>query len=196
MEAPNNETRQRILDVADELFSARGFASVRLRDIASALGLKHTAIYYYMPGGKEQLFVEVMERSLHRHRAGMEAAIAAAEPDLRTQLLDVAHWLLLQPPMNLARMTASDFPAISPDNAQKLSRLIFDSLRLPIVAALEQARARGVVDLPDLGLAAITFVTLVETIHGDNAPYLATLEEKQAVIVGLTDMLLNGWLAR
>jgi AcrR family transcriptional regulator len=35
-ELPNNETRIRLLDRAEELFSARGYTAVRLRDIADA----------------------------------------------------------------------------------------------------------------------------------------------------------------
>jgi AcrR family transcriptional regulator len=37
MTGPNNQTYQRILEVAEALFSTRGYASVRLRDIASAI---------------------------------------------------------------------------------------------------------------------------------------------------------------
>ena len=112
-DAPPNLTLQRILDAAEAQFSERGYVPVRLRDIAAAIGAKHTVLYYYLPGGKEQLYVDVMTRSLQRHRLGMEAAIAQAGPDLRRQMQAVAAWLLSQPPLNLARMEASDFPAIA-----------------------------------------------------------------------------------
>lgn len=196
MDTPNNQTYQRILGVAEALFSARGYTSVRLRDIATAIGIKHAALYYYAPGGKEQLFVDVMTYSLQRHRVGMEAAIATAGPDLRDQMRAVAHWLLSQPPINLARMEASDLPAVSTENAQKLSLLIFDSLRLPLQAALEQAQTEGTVDLPNPGLAAITFTTLVETVHkqAESEPIIAT--ETAAIVEQLIDMLLHGWLKR
>lgn len=183
-----------MLDAAEALFSARGYSSVRLRDIAAAVGIKHAALYYYVPGGKEQLFVEVMERNLHRHRAGLAAAIAAAGPELRAQMRAVSGWLLSQPPLNLARMDASDFPAISPEHAERISALIFDSLRLPLAEALERAQAAGIVALPDPGLAAITFVVLVESIHADTGPYM--VGRKEQIIDQLIDMLLNGWLTR
>ncbi len=72
---PDNETCEHILKVANELFSQRGFAAVRLRDIAAAVGMKHASLYYYVPGGKEQLFIEVLERNFHRHREGLTQAI-------------------------------------------------------------------------------------------------------------------------
>jgi len=46
------------------LFSKRGYIRVRLRDIASAMGMKHASLYYYAPAGKQQLFIEVVERNL------------------------------------------------------------------------------------------------------------------------------------
>lgn len=196
METPNNQTHQRILDVAEELFSARGYTSVRLRDIASAIGIKHAALYYYVPGGKEQLFVDVMTRNLQRHRVGMEAAIATAGPNVRDQMRAVAAWLLSQPPINLARMEASDFPAISADNANGLSLLIFDSLRLPLQAALEQAQAEGTVALPNPGLASITFTSLIETIYKQVQAVPEGASEAAAIVEQLIDMLLYGWLKR
>lgn len=82
---PNNATWLRILDTAEDLFAKRGFAAVKLRDIASAIGMRHASLYYYAPGGKEQLYIEVMDRVLRRHRAGLEHVIVAAGDDLREQ---------------------------------------------------------------------------------------------------------------
>lgn len=196
MEQPNNQTHSRILDVAEALFSARGYTSVRLRDIASEIGIKHAALYYYAPGGKEQLYMDVMTRNLQRHRLGMEAAIATAGPILRDQMRAVAHWLLSQPPINLARMEASDFPAIGSDNAQKLSLLIFDSLRVPLQDALERAQAEGTVDVQNAGLAAITFTSLVQTVRKQAEAEPVGASETSAIVDELIDMLLCGWLKR
>lgn len=196
MQKPNNQTHQRIMDVAEALFSARGYSSVRLRDIASEIGIKHAALYYYVPGGKEQLFMDVMTRNLQRHRLGMEAAIATAGLNLRDQMRAVAQWLLSQPPLNLSRMETSDFLAISSDNAQKLSLLIFDSLRLPLQHALERAHAEGTVDVRNAGLAAITFTSLVQTVRKQAATERVGESETAAIVDELIDMLLYGWLKR
>jgi AcrR family transcriptional regulator len=182
-----------MLQVAEHLFTTRGYVSVRLRDVADALGTKHAALYYYVPGGKEQLFVVVMERSIQRHAHGIQNAIHEAGSDIRDQLIAVARWLLQQPPLNLTRLGASDFLEISPEHALRLSQLMFDALRLPLVAALEHHQANGIIALADPGLAAIAFVTLVETVHADTAPYMT---DKEAIVERLIDMLLNGWLQR
>jgi AcrR family transcriptional regulator len=193
---PANLTLQRILDVAETLFSERGYVPVRLRDIAAAIGVKHTVLYYYIPGGKEQLYVDVMTRSLQRHRLGMEAAIAQAGPDLRRQMQAVAGWLLSQPPLNLARMEASDFPALHPEHAQALSSLIFDSLRLPLEQALERAHDEQIVDLPNPGLAAITFTSVVQSIHKAAIAESESPMPAAVIVEQVIDMLLYGWLKR
>jgi AcrR family transcriptional regulator len=194
MSALDSEARQRLLDAAEALFTARGYDSVRLRDIAEVLGVKHAALYYHVPGGKEQLYVEVMERSFARHRAGMEDAIANAGPALQDQLMAVAAWLLSQPAVNILRVQQTDFHAISPAHVQRLSDLMFDALRIPVEKALNRAQAAGITALEDTGLAAISFVTLVETIHAIDQTMIEAV--KLDVIKKLLDMLLFGWLKR
>jgi AcrR family transcriptional regulator len=189
-----NNKHEQILDSAEKLFSTRGYNSVRLSDITDAVGAKHSAIYYYAPHGKEQLYVQVMERSLLKHRKGMAAVVAAAAPDLNRQLWAVADWLLDHAPLNVARMEQSDFAALSEANVRKLSDLIFDSLRLPLRGALEAARQRGEINVIDVDLAALSFIALVESIHAATNPLLVS--RKRETIAAIIDMLMQGWLPR
>lgn len=193
-EHPDNETRRHILDVAEQFFSERGYAAVKLREIAAAVDMRHASLYYYVPGGKEQLFVEVMERNFHRHRAGLTAAIAGAGDDIRDQVHGVASWLVSQPPLDFARMQNADMPAIAAEQADRLMQVAYDALRLPIVAALERAQAAGQIRVSDLNLAAMALVSLVQSVHAiPNAYRTVPLEP-----IGrrLADMLLDGWLTR
>jgi hypothetical protein len=136
----------------------------------------------------------VMERSFKRHQHGMETAIREAGSDLRMQMQAVADWLLSQPPVNIARMTHSDFTAISAENARKLANMSFNALREPLETALVQAQQAALTNLPDAGLAAISFVSLVETIHTLDEP--AVSYAKQQIVSSIIEMLLNGWLRR
>lgn len=192
-ERPDNETRRRILDVAEQLFSERGYAAVRLRDIATAVGMRHASLYYYAPAGKEQLYVDVMERNFARHQAGLTEAVAAAGSDIRAQLHGVARWLVSQPPLDFSRMQQADLPALGEEQARRLLLVAYDALRLPIVAALERAVASGQVKVRNLELAAMGLVSLVESVHAIPPAYRTVPLEQ----VGreLVDMLLDGWLA-
>jgi AcrR family transcriptional regulator len=55
-------TRQEILDVATREFADRGYAGARVDEIAAQMRTTKRMIYYYF-GGKEQLYVAVLERA-------------------------------------------------------------------------------------------------------------------------------------
>lgn len=189
---PNNATREHILNVAETLFSSRGYSSVTLRDIAVEVGMKHASLYYYAPGGKEQLYIEVMERNFKKHQAGLSRAVEEAGPNLEDQMLAVATWFASQPPLDFGRMSHSDMPAIDENEAYRLMELAYNALRLPIVAALEKARSSGQVEIKDLNLAAMGLVSLVQSVHA--IPFLNSVESRIKIGKDLTLMLLYGWL--
>lgn len=186
----NTEARERVLDAAERLFAKKGYSSVTLRDVAAEVGIRHTSLYYHVPGGKEELFVEVTQRNLQHHRQGLTQAIAHAEPDVRSQLYAAAGWLLSQPPMDLIRLTYSDMPAIDPVHAHRLSRMAFESMISPILAVLEQAQQRGEIEHHNLGVIAGGLLGMIESLHTapDNIPELS----REAMASELIDALLNG----
>jgi AcrR family transcriptional regulator len=53
-----SETRERILDVAQELFTRQGYDKTSLRDIAARLGITKAALYYYFER-KEDILLEL-----------------------------------------------------------------------------------------------------------------------------------------
>jgi AcrR family transcriptional regulator len=193
---PDNKTCERILEVADELFSQRGYAAVRLRDIAAAVGMKHASLYYYVPGGKEQLFIEVLERNFNRHREGLTLAIQSAGDDLRAQMLAVMFWFFSQPPMDLARLYYADMPQIDPGQAERLIKLALDSMSIPVSAAIERANADRQVEIANPGLAAMSLVNLAQGVKAIPYSYVRTAERRERIGEEVIDMLLNGWRKR
>jgi AcrR family transcriptional regulator len=180
--------RERVLTAAEQLFSARGYAAVTLRDIADALGIKQASLYYHVPGGKEALFVEVMLRGMERHRAGLETALRAGGADLRDQLRAAARWLLSQPPMNFGRMMQSDMPAITADHAERLRAAANRALLAPLEAAFEAA---AVVDTRAHAVyLAGAFLAIIETIHGLPEAFSPTPRIEMADY--LIDVLVRG----
>ena len=57
------ETRERVLDVAEELFAARGLAGTSMRDIATKAGLKAASLYNHF-SGKQALYEAVLRRGV------------------------------------------------------------------------------------------------------------------------------------
>jgi len=69
--ADGQRTRQAILDAALDLFSEKGYFGTSLRDVATAVGVRESALYNYFPG-KDALF----EALLTAHQAGQLERLA------------------------------------------------------------------------------------------------------------------------
>jgi len=182
--------RERILDAAERLFMERGFAAVTLRDIGTELDTTHAALYYHFPGGKEALFAEVAERNVRRHGEGLAAAIEAAGIGLRARLRGAAAWLVSQPPMDLIRMTQSDFPSLPDADAGRIMSLIYELILLRLQAVFETARASGEIADCDPGLVAGGLVGMVESLH--SIPVFARRRSLDEMACELLDIVLRG----
>lgn len=185
-----SEARERVLDAAERLFARRGYAAVTLRDIAAEVGIRHTSLYHHVPGGKEELFMEVMERNFRRHHQGLTNAIAQARPEVQAQLYAIADWLLSQPPMDIVRLNYSDLPSIEPAHAMRLSEMALRTMILPIAEMLEQAQRRGEIQNPDVGLVAGGLLGMIESLYA--VPTEALVQSRQELAHHLIDAFLNG----
>jgi len=58
----SGETHKQILDIATRLFAANGFSAVSMKDIAKAVGIKTSSIYYYYEDGKDALINDILSR--------------------------------------------------------------------------------------------------------------------------------------
>src|SRR5438046_1314454 len=108
----DESTRDIILAAATELFGAKGYDGVHMRDIAERVSLTMPAIYYYFKS-KEQLYVAVLTGGGERFRAILEEA-ARASGSIRDRLVAMvaAHFRLTR-----------EFPA--------LMRLFYQALLSP-----------------------------------------------------------------
>jgi AcrR family transcriptional regulator len=192
MPSPSDDSqlaaRERVLQAAERLFTERGYAAVTLRDIAEALGIRQASLYYHAPGGKEELFVQVTERGLERHHAGLESAISQAGNDLREQLRAAARWLLSQPTMNFARMLRSDMPAIRESEANRLRLIAYQALIAPLEAAFRPVLPDEPARSSKAGSLAGAFLSIIEGVN--NLPESYSREPKEA----LADFLIDTWI--
>ena len=190
----NSDARTRVLDAAEQLFSERGYASVKLKDIAEAVGIRHATLYHHVPGGKEALYLEVTERTLLRHRQGLDAIMQKHDGDLRAQLFGIADWLLSHPPMDFIRMVKSDMIELDPSKTLYLSQLALDSMIGPIARVLYAAQARGEVEHTDLGLVAGGLFGMFESLH--LIPEGVFQKSRSEMIGQLLDAFLYGVMKR
>jgi AcrR family transcriptional regulator len=92
---PRGEMRERILDVALELFNEQGYDKTSLREIAERLGVTKAALYYHFERKEDILFQ--LHLRLHELGRGIldqldeiadEREIVAAWPGLLDQFID------------------------------------------------------------------------------------------------------------
>ena len=79
-------TRRNIIEVATEEFAAKGFSGARVDDIAARIKTSKRMIYYYF-GGKEGLYIAVLEEAYRKIRsveATLDLEHQAPEKGLRT----------------------------------------------------------------------------------------------------------------
>lgn len=65
-----DDTRQRLLDAAEQVFAEKGFKAASIREICNKAGANIAAINYYF-GDKERLYIETVK---YAHRACIEGA--------------------------------------------------------------------------------------------------------------------------
>lgn len=186
-----SEARERVLDVAEQLFSSHGYATVKLKDIAKALNMKQASLYYHAPGGKEELYFAVMKRNMIRHQKGLENAIAAGN-NWQDQLKSVASWFLSQPPMYFSRMIQSDLRAIHPQQAQDLMDTSYMTIYRPIQQVFVQAQASGEMQSTDINLITGIFLSIVEGIQ--SVPNEWSSKTKDEIAAEVIDILAYGLL--
>ena len=174
------KTRERVLQAAQALFQQKGYQGVSIREIARAAGIREASLYYYAPGGKEQLYVEVVRRELESYRQGLTQAIRTASPTAHDQLTAVAIWLLDQPPPPLVRLFDIDRHFLSDEHAQQLLTLATQSLYAPRAHVFRNATLRGEIQGHDPVLLAGQFLA---SVHGMQHARMAGL------VIGDTDQL-------
>jgi TetR/AcrR family transcriptional regulator, cholesterol catabolism regulator len=92
----DRQTRRQILKAAEELFLARGYKGVSMKDIAEVVQVKPAALYYHFPDGKEELFVEMLRQVLEEVTEQALQALASAT-DFRERLTLLTQSLLAFP---------------------------------------------------------------------------------------------------
>ena len=190
--ATGSAARERLLVSAERLFSERGYTAVTLRDIADAVGIRQASLYHHFPEGKEQLFVAVTERGLTRIKDELECVTReVASLSLSGQLERIVGVLLGQPPIDLARMVPSDMPAIARAQAERLTRLAFDSLVEPLGTVFRTGRERGEQRVMDDLLLAGWLLSMIETVQlaerfSDRAPEEMAADMIDVLIHGIT----------
>lgn len=93
----DQETRRQILTRAAELFLAKGYKGVSMKELAQAVQVTSAALYYHFPKGKEDLFTTMIQTVfVDEGVAGIEQTLATTQ-NVREQLTLLTSVLLTLP---------------------------------------------------------------------------------------------------
>src|SRR5689334_368038 len=187
----SSAARERVLNMAEAMFRERGYAAVSLNDLAVALGIRKASLYHHAPGGKETLYVEVMERTLQRLRSGLEQTIQRSAPGFMQSLHAAAHWLIEQPSLHYGRMMQSDMAAISSENAHRLRIATQTALLMPLQAVFLPEMARRGLDVSRVQYLTGAYLAIVESIQNLPEHFGTTPKTEMANFV--IDMLFRNF---
>ena len=147
------KTRQRLLEVARELFAHKGLEATTMNDIALASGRGRRTLYTYFRN-KEEIYFAVIEEELERLSEKMDDVVArTAEPAEKIFTLIYAH-------LNIIRDTVARNGTLRAEFFRNIwmvekVRKKFDDYEIDLFSKVYQdGKADGEFDIDDVNLVA------------------------------------------
>ncbi len=128
----HRDTRERLLDAAEDLFASHGFDGVSIRDIATAADVNVAAVNYHFHG-KDNLYREVLQQVMigkrDRYLAALQAARDGSPGDLEVAVSAFfrAHFedtLKTEGGGNFLKLFVREMHHGRPENAQLIADLL------------------------------------------------------------------------
>jgi TetR/AcrR family transcriptional regulator, cholesterol catabolism regulator len=169
--------RERVMQVALQMFLANGYAGTSLKAVADELGISPPALYWYFPS-KEELYGSVIEQSMNDFLEYVRGSITDTDPVFKLSQLVRAHvtWQLQQSEIAQAfdltmalKGRASDIPEGRLAPIRKLEQDYLDDVRA-ILREGAEAGAFVIDDYVTTGFAIITLCEYVTTWYNPSGP--------------------------
>jgi len=172
------ESRERIVQAATELFSQRGYSGAGVDELAARSGIAKTAIYYHF-GSKEGLLAAVLERAATAWIEGIRAASQQAGSPLERldrslagmrTMLEERPWIL-----KLVQLLALEVGEHKPDVRATIQGIVLKA-RTAIVDGLHESLG---MDVPDAEAIANMLLAMFDGIAFGRmlAPDLISLDD-------------------
>jgi AcrR family transcriptional regulator len=183
----DRQTKRHILTAAEELFLAKGYRGVSMKDIADAVHVKPAALYYHFPQGKEELFVEMLSQVITEATEQALAALASAT-DFRERLTLLTQSLLAFPIDRFSMLFRDAHEHLSHQNKgeaffQKVARTLSQRSAEFFQQAIDAGEITGQIPAPILALLHQGMCVALlngrrfapEMLRGNDASHLANM---------------------
>jgi AcrR family transcriptional regulator len=153
------ETRQKLLDAAEQVFGDLGFHDASIVKITEAAGVAHGTFYLYF-ASKKEVFDELVLDLNRRIRHAMTEATAGARNRLEAELLGFGGYFSFTQEHPGLYKIIRQAAFVSPE----AFRLHYDRVSAPYVAALKEAVERGEVGPIDPEVTAWALMAIGEMV--------------------------------
>ena len=151
----DQETRRQILTKAAELFLAKGYKGVSMKELAQAVEVTSAALYYHFPKGKEDLFTKMIQTVfVDEGLAGIDQTLAATQ-DVREQLTLLTSALLTLPlDERLSTLLRDAREHLKDPEHQQVILSLLDRIRQHVTGLFQAAHDAGAIR-PNLPVNAL-----------------------------------------
>jgi AcrR family transcriptional regulator len=171
----NNEVaiksvKDRLLDVAEELFCERGFKGTSIRDIAATAGCNIASVNYYF-GSKEKLYEEVWRRHLIPMRDARIASInkvmsqTEARPNLEDLLRSFADTFVGSMVDTSKLSQLSKLMAREYIDSHLPTDMFVNEVMTPTITAMHVALVKTCPDLDESKIMPVVFSVIGQLVH-------------------------------
>jgi TetR/AcrR family transcriptional regulator len=143
-EVSDASSRDQILDAAERLFAAQGFARTTVKDLGREAGVNSALLYYYF-ADKDELYREVLRRFVSRLVARtMSELTAAGTPDARIRALLTAQAELLIANPHLPRLMVRELAESEGAHAVEQFHLLASTTFRRLCELIESGQRGGI----------------------------------------------------
>lgn len=178
-------TRQQILTVAEAHFLAKGYKGVSIKEIADAVQVMPSALYYYFPKGKEELFVQMFQALFAREVTTDHHHLAGTHENLQERLLQLTTDLLALPLDRLPLLVRDATEHLKDPEHQRVVMSLHEAVKRRIVHLFHAAQAAGTLrtDLP-VAVLVLVYLGALKEAKGSTKP----LDPSQLISILLDGM--------
>ena len=136
-------TRERIMELAEDLILTKGYNSFSYQDISSSMGIKNAAIHYYFPS-KENLGASIIKMNIQRfdEMTGNMKELGFDEWQQLESFIKLYHKSNREGKICLIGSLGTDFNTLSSSMQEELSTMIEKILHW-LTDILKEGKAKG-----------------------------------------------------
>lgn len=189
-----DETQERLLETASQLFSQRGYTGVSMRDIATAVGITQAAIYHHF-ANKDTLHIAAITYLFDKLTLGISEQMAAIDdPSERLELLTGTMLRILEEDPRFRRIYLRELLEGDEVRLAALAENTFVAFYEPLYTLMEELAPPGRdPQLLIFSLYGMVFHHLEARKLGPHLPHSKPGEhELTALATHITQLLLHG----